>query len=92
MTDAPEHEAPPVGLGHATITVSDLDASHRFYTHLGLRSLDKGDGIAILELRGGTHLLLFERGGAAATAENDSPFEQAGAGQPRPDDRGSHVR
>jgi catechol 2,3-dioxygenase-like lactoylglutathione lyase family enzyme len=79
MADAPAHEAPPVGLGHAQMTVADLEASHRFYTGLGLRSLDKGDGLAILELRGGTHLLLFQRGGGAAAAETSGPFAQKSA-------------
>lgn len=80
MADAPAHEAPPVGLGHVQMTVADLEASHRFYTSFGLRSLDKGDGMAILELRGGTHLLLFQRGGVEAAAETGGPFEQQSAG------------
>jgi catechol 2,3-dioxygenase-like lactoylglutathione lyase family enzyme len=68
---------PPVGLGHMSLTVADVAASDRFYTTLGLRAVGKGDGMSILELRGGTHLLLFQRG--AAAAEGDSPFDQAAA-------------
>ena len=69
---------PPVGLGHMSLTVADVEASDRFYSTLGLRAVGKGDGMSILELRGGTHLLLFQRG--AAAAEGDSPFDQAASG------------
>jgi catechol 2,3-dioxygenase-like lactoylglutathione lyase family enzyme len=69
---------PPVGLGHMSLTVADVEASNRFYAALGLRVVGKGDDMSILELRGGTHLLLFQRGGASADA--DSPFEQAAPG------------
>ena len=71
---------PPVGVGHMVLTVADVEASHRFYTALGLRVVGKGEDISILELRGGTHLLLFQRGGASAPAEVDSPFDQATPG------------
>jgi catechol 2,3-dioxygenase-like lactoylglutathione lyase family enzyme len=69
---------PPVGLGHMSLTVADVAASDRFYTTLGLRAVGKGDDMSILELRGGTHLLLFQRGGASA--ETNSPFDQAAPG------------
>jgi catechol 2,3-dioxygenase-like lactoylglutathione lyase family enzyme len=59
-------EAPPLAVGHLALNVADLEASHQFYTGLGLRSFAKDGGIAILELRGGTHLLLFPRQGDAA--------------------------
>jgi catechol 2,3-dioxygenase-like lactoylglutathione lyase family enzyme len=69
---------PLVGVGHVSLTVADVEASHRFYATLGLRIVGKGEGMAILELRGGTHLLLFQRGDASAEAE--SPFDQAAPG------------
>ena len=71
---------PPVAVGHMALTVADVAASHRFYTALGLRLIGKGDDLSILELRGGTHLLLFQRGGPTAEAEVDSPFENAAPG------------
>ena len=43
---------PPVGLGHMSLTVADVDASRRFYTALGLRVVGRGDDMSILELRG----------------------------------------
>lgn len=66
---------PPVGVGHMALTVADVEASHRFYTAFGLRVVGRGDDMSILELRGGTHLLLFQRGGPSSGAE--SPFDQA---------------
>jgi catechol 2,3-dioxygenase-like lactoylglutathione lyase family enzyme len=69
---------PPVGVGHMVLTVADVEASHRFYTTLGLRVVGQGDDMSILELRGGTHLLLFKRGGPSTEAE--SPFDQAAPG------------
>ena len=69
---------PPVGVGHMSLTVADVEASNRFYAALGLRVVGKGDDMSILELRGGAHLLLFQRGGASADA--DSPFEQGAPG------------
>jgi|HubBroStandDraft_5_1064220.scaffolds.fasta_scaffold286239_2 catechol 2,3-dioxygenase-like lactoylglutathione lyase family enzyme len=78
MADASTQTPPPVGLGHASMTVADLEASYQFYTGFGLRTLGKDEGIAILELRGGTHLLLFQAGGEDAEAEVESPFDEAG--------------
>ncbi|HLI65994.1 MAG TPA: VOC family protein [Caulobacteraceae bacterium] len=71
---------PPVGVGHVALTVADVEASHRFYTTLGLRVIGKGGDMSILELRGGTHLLLFQRGGPSAGAEVESPFDQTAPG------------
>jgi catechol 2,3-dioxygenase-like lactoylglutathione lyase family enzyme len=76
MTDA-NLAKPPVGVGHMVLTVGDVEESHRFYTALGLRVVGKGDDMSILELRGGTHLLLFQRGGPSVSAEVESPFDQA---------------
>ena len=78
MPQATNDAPPPVGVGHMSLTVADLEASHSFYLDLGLRPLGKGDGMAILELRGGTHLLLFQQTAAAAGAERDGPFDDAG--------------
>ncbi|HEV2595231.1 MAG TPA: VOC family protein [Sphingomicrobium sp.] len=57
---------PEIGVGHIALTVSDVAKSTRFYSALGLQLCHEGGGIAILELRGGTHLLLFSRETRAA--------------------------
>jgi len=56
-------DKPQLAVGHITLTVSNLEASHQFYVDAGLRSFAKGDELAILEMAGGTHLILFPRGG-----------------------------
>ena len=76
MPDATNQSPPAVGLGHMAMTVADLDASHRFYTSLGLRVMGKDQSMSILELRGGTHLLLFQKGGAADGGGAETPFDQ----------------
>ncbi len=68
---------PPVGVGHMALTVADLAASRRFYAAFGLREVGKGDDLAVLELRGGTHLLLFQRGGPSSESGTESPFDRA---------------
>ena len=51
---------PSVAIGHVILHVRDVIASAEFYSAIGLRVIVKRSELAILELRGGTHLLLFE--------------------------------
>ncbi len=53
-------ERPAVALGHVRLHTSDVTASRAFYEKLGMRYCMAWEGMAILELRGGTHLLLIE--------------------------------
>ena len=50
---------PPTAIGHVVLRVRDVARSVRFYRTLGLRKIMERKQLAILELRGGTHLLLF---------------------------------
>jgi catechol 2,3-dioxygenase-like lactoylglutathione lyase family enzyme len=50
---------PAVGIGHVSLRVSDVARAESFYRSLGMRPIMKNEGMAILEMRGGTHLLLF---------------------------------
>ena len=51
-------------IAHIVVMVSDLEASCRFYTELGLAPfMIDGDQVAIIELHGGTHVLLFKSNG-----------------------------
>ena len=52
-------ERPPIWVGHVAIVVSDPARSADWWEEIGLRSVHRGHDISILELRGGTHLLLF---------------------------------
>lgn len=56
-------DKPQVAVGHVSLAVSDIDASYQFYVDAGLRPFAKDKEIAILEMAGGTHLILFPRRG-----------------------------
>lgn len=55
-------ERPAVAIGHVRLHTADVPAATTFYEQLGMRKCMAWDGMAILELRGGTHLLLIEVG------------------------------
>ncbi|HEX8773108.1 MAG TPA: VOC family protein [Pyrinomonadaceae bacterium] len=50
---------PPIAIGHVTLRVSAVSLAADFYETLGLRPILNREELAILELRGGTHLVLF---------------------------------
>jgi catechol 2,3-dioxygenase-like lactoylglutathione lyase family enzyme len=52
-------QRPPVWVGHVSMRTNVLDHSHAFMIALGLRPVGKGEDAAVLELRGGTHLVLL---------------------------------
>jgi catechol 2,3-dioxygenase-like lactoylglutathione lyase family enzyme len=52
-------DRPPVWTGHISVPGHDLAASADFYEAIGMRTVHRGDDIAIFELRGGTHLVVF---------------------------------
>lgn len=60
---AEEQKPPPLAIGHVTLRVSDVGRAADFYESLGLRPILNREELAILELRGGTHLLLFRAEG-----------------------------
>lgn len=55
----PEDPRPDVWIGHVVLGVPDVKATADFMVKLGMRPLDLEERIAILELRGGTHLILL---------------------------------
>lgn len=52
-------ERPPMWIGHTSLGVADVIASKEFFLKLGLRLVFARDDVSILELRGGTHLILL---------------------------------
>jgi catechol 2,3-dioxygenase-like lactoylglutathione lyase family enzyme len=51
---------PTIGVGHFKLRVSDIDRSVDFYVSLGMiETHPRMKNMAILDLRGGTHFLLF---------------------------------
>ena len=51
-------ERPIFAIGHVRLPVEEVGAAHGFFVRHGLRSIFKKPDLAILELRGGTHLIL----------------------------------
>jgi hypothetical protein len=51
-------EAPTSGYRAYVLKVSDISRAAQYFVSLGLRPIHQGQGIAVLELRGGTHLVL----------------------------------
>src|SRR4029079_5491426 len=51
-------ERPPVWVGHLVLNVSGLSRAVEFWREIGMRQVEKNDHVAVLELRGGTHLVL----------------------------------
>ncbi len=50
---------PAAALGHFVMKVANLGISYQFYSYWGLRPIGRFPDVAIIELRGGTHILLF---------------------------------
>ena len=49
---------PPVSIGHVRLPVKNVPTSSAFLQELGLRAVFEREKFAVLELRGGTHLIL----------------------------------
>ncbi len=52
-------ERPAVWVGHVSLATPDIPATRDFMVQLGMRPIAEGEGFAVLELRGGTHLVLL---------------------------------
>jgi catechol-2,3-dioxygenase len=50
---------PPVWVGHVLLETDRLAETAEFMVHLGMRSVVQRPEVAVLELRGGTHLVLI---------------------------------
>ena len=49
---------PPVAVGHVRLPCSDVAAAARWLENVGLRPIVAMDDLAVLELRGGTHVVV----------------------------------
>ncbi len=70
---------PAAAFGHFIMKVSDMSVSYKFYTTLGLRPIGIYPDLAIIELRGGTHILLFNKNEELPIPLNSSHIGQRGA-------------
>jgi catechol 2,3-dioxygenase-like lactoylglutathione lyase family enzyme len=70
---------PAAALGHFVMKVANLGASYQFYADLGLRQIGLFPDVAIIELRGGTHILLLPENDAAPVPLTSSHLGQRAA-------------
>ncbi len=65
---------PPVAIGHVRLNVSNVPEASEFFVKIGLRHITQSEQVAVLELRGGTHLVLRTISEAVAPGTN-APFD-----------------
>ena len=63
-------DRPQVWVGHVIVAADDLADATAFYTGLGMGVVEADDDVAVLEMRGGTHLIVV-RGEPAPQAAFD---------------------
>jgi len=51
-------QRPPVAVGHVRLNITDVGAAARWFETVGLRPIVTMDELAVLELRGGTHVVV----------------------------------
>src|ERR1700679_4025511 len=69
---------PAAAFGHFVMKVSDINISYGFYTKLGLRPFGIFPDLAIIELRGGTHILLLNKNDELPSSLSSSHLGQRG--------------
>lgn len=58
MSKTGTDERPPVAIGHVRLPVNDVKTANGYMEKLGLRPIAMGDNFSVMELRGGTHIIL----------------------------------
>ena len=69
---AQQEERPPVWVGHVSMGTPALAESEAFMLRIGMRPVFRNADVVILELRGGTHLILSKED-APANADGAEP-------------------
>ena len=79
MSETPrQDERPPVWVGHVSMGTPALAESEAFMLRIGMRPVFRSPKFVILELRGGTHLVLSQEDAAAkdeGAEPGDAPFD-----------------
>jgi catechol-2,3-dioxygenase len=55
-----DEQRPPIWVGHVDIRTTKLDETEEFFKAVGLRPCFRGDEVAVLEFRGGTHVVVIK--------------------------------
>ena len=63
---------PPVWVGHVVLETDRLEETTHFMRKLGMRAIVERPEVAVLELRGGTHLVLIAK---LEVVAGDAPFD-----------------
>jgi Glyoxalase-like domain len=63
---------PPVWIGHVVLETDRLEETAEFMRTIGMRSIVQRPEVAVLELRGGTHLVLVAK---PEVVPSDAPFD-----------------
>ena len=69
-----EDARPDMAVGHMHLAVNDVRDAYRFFAKHGMREILERDDFAILELRGGTHLIL-DKADAPVVPGGRAPFD-----------------
>ena len=67
-------ERPRLAVGHVKLEVEDVGDAYAFFVRHGMRDIFKGEDFGVLELRGGTHLVLSHAAGAIEPGRK-APFD-----------------
>ncbi len=67
-------ERPRLAVGHVSLEVDDVDDAYAFFVRHGMRDIFRSDDFGVLELRGGTHLVV-SRAKAAVEPGRKAPFD-----------------
>ena len=73
------NDLPAAAFGHFIMKVNEVDTSYQFYTRLGLRPFGIFPDLAVIELQGGTHILLFSKHDELPFSLTSSHLGQRGA-------------
>ncbi|KAF3884692.1 MULTISPECIES: VOC family protein [Nostocales] len=65
---------PSIAIGHVRLAVTDVSKATEFFVKLGLRHITQSDEFAVLELRGGTHLVIRKTSDPISSGTN-APFD-----------------
>ena len=65
---------PPVAVGHVRLPVKDVGTAARWLETVGLRPIVTRDELAVLELRGGTHVVV-RHADAPPAPRSGAPFD-----------------
>ena len=66
---------PPVAIGHVRFNVTDVEGASRWLATVGLRIIVSGSDLAVLELRGGTHLVVRQAERPPPEPKAVAPFD-----------------